>query len=135
MHRTFFGPRLIGWASLLTLLTFHFGVQSAAAQGQIEPVAFAAQAEIQQTSPTRTIAVGSTDIYTAKNNLKSVTNPNSKVVNIREIKDNPKSVTLEAIGPGRAILSGQSAAASTHHRRHHHANVGGIIRRFMAFGW
>jgi hypothetical protein len=42
---------------------------------------------------------------------------------------------FEAIGPGRATLSRQSTAAPTHYRRHHHASVGGIIRRFMAFGW
>jgi hypothetical protein len=42
---------------------------------------------------------------------------------------------FEAIGPDRSTLSRQSATAPTHHRRRHHAGVGGIIRRFMAFGW
>ena len=42
---------------------------------------------------------------------------------------------FEAIGPGRSTLSRQSATAPTHNRRRHHVGVGGIIRRFMAFGW
>jgi len=38
---------------------------------------------------------------------------------------------FEAIGPGRSTASRQSSLTPRHHRRHH-ANIGGIIRHFMA---
>ena len=78
---------------------FCVAVPSAAAQGPFQPVSLA-QAEIQQTSPAKTVAVGAKEIYTGKFNLKSVINPNSKVLNVTEIKGDPKSVLLEALAAG-----------------------------------
>ncbi len=43
---------------------------------------------------------------------------------------------FEAIGPGRMAASDESAGTPTrHYRRRHHANIGGIVRRLITFGF
>ena len=107
MHRTSFVPRLYGWASLFAALLLLIGSGSVSAQGLMPANFQNGSPEIQQTAATLTLVVGTTQTYMmqSKADLKRVENPNSKVLDVRAVKNSPNEVQLVAISPGRTRVA------------------------------
>lgn len=109
MHRTYSVLRLLGCWSLVIALMF-LGGQIVSAQPQapapIKAVRFdQGPPEIKQEVPVVTMTVGTTQIYQAKDNLKRVENPNSKILNVTAVPKEFDKVRFEAIATGRVRVA------------------------------
>src|ERR1700683_1556092 len=93
MHRTIPVLRFLGWTSLLVGLMLGAGTTAARAQDREPPII--------------TMPTGGVQFYqmASKENIKSVTNPEPKVLKVHRIDGKFNEVLLEAIAPGKVTLA------------------------------
>lgn len=102
MHRTNHVPRLLGTCSLL--IGVLLGTSPASAQ-DVNPIQFNQGPGDRPDVSVLQMTTGTTKVYTTKENLKRVENPNPKVLNVQRVAYKFNEVLFEAMGPGRARVT------------------------------